>query len=328
MIKLDEFQKQINNANSIAIFGHENIDWDCVGACLGLAKILEKLRKKIYLYTPKKPLPIFDFVPWIQKFNSDINFDINYDLIIICDTADPINLLSKYRENNKKFFDTHTIINIDHHVSNTQYGDINIIKDDISSASEIILMIIQQIWWNLIDPDIAQTLLLGIITDTMNFTTTNTTPKTLYNAQILMKNWANMQQIIQNFWMNMEYNAIKFWEILISRLEIQEKIAYTYFTDDELKKHQINREEAASFLEIMKKIKQADIFILFSKDENTFRINVRSHRPISKDIASKLGWWWHPNAAGAKFIMKNDFKKTVEQTLQQIINIKNSLNSC
>ena len=53
---------KLENAQKIALFGHEHIDGDALGAILGLGKLLEKPGKTVSYFTPHKPSRVFDFL--------------------------------------------------------------------------------------------------------------------------------------------------------------------------------------------------------------------------------------------------------------------------
>ena len=61
-LMLEKIKQEIENANTIAVFGHEVIDWDALGAILGFGRLLEKQWKTISYFTPNKPSHVFDFL--------------------------------------------------------------------------------------------------------------------------------------------------------------------------------------------------------------------------------------------------------------------------
>ncbi|MEI6773816.1 MAG: DHH family phosphoesterase [bacterium] len=74
----------IENAKKIALFGHMSPDGDCIGAMLGLGKLLEKQKKNIRYFVPNKPSKVFGFIKNINRLKS--NFDYKkYDLLIFVD---------------------------------------------------------------------------------------------------------------------------------------------------------------------------------------------------------------------------------------------------
>ena len=74
----------IENAKKIALFGHMSPDGDCIGAMLGLGKLLEKQKKKVSYFVPNKPSKVFDFIQGIKKIKSNFEYK-KYDLLIFVD---------------------------------------------------------------------------------------------------------------------------------------------------------------------------------------------------------------------------------------------------
>lgn len=74
----------IENAKKIAIFGHMSPDGDCIGAMLGLGRLLEKQKKNVSYFVPNKPSKVFDFVKNIKRIKTNFDYG-NYDLLIFVD---------------------------------------------------------------------------------------------------------------------------------------------------------------------------------------------------------------------------------------------------
>ena len=88
-----ELKQLLDAAKNIAIFGHRNVDGDALGSCLGLGTLLEKQGKTISYRTTETPNPSFNFIEGVEKFGTNFDFHPHYDLLIFCDTANPIQLL-------------------------------------------------------------------------------------------------------------------------------------------------------------------------------------------------------------------------------------------
>ena len=74
----------IEKAKKIALFGHMSPDGDCIGAMLGLGRLLEKQKKNISYFVPNKPSKVFDFIKNIKRLKSNFDYK-NYDLLIFVD---------------------------------------------------------------------------------------------------------------------------------------------------------------------------------------------------------------------------------------------------
>ena len=132
----------IEESQTIAITGHTRPDGDCAGSCMGLYNYIlaNYPEKKVDIYLE----PIADSYKMV-KHTEDIQQPgvletpadscMVYDLLICLDTSQKDRMtkgMSVYFEQAKK------TINIDHHVSNSGCGDINIVVSAASSASEVV----------------------------------------------------------------------------------------------------------------------------------------------------------------------------------------------
>lgn len=124
-----------------------------------------------------------------------------YDLVIVVDTAD-LSLLGSLYTDHIDLFSEVPVLNIDHHISNTQFGQLQLIDPTAASATEVLYGLFMQVpaFRDKITPDIATLLLTGLITDTRSFQNPNTTPHSLEVAAQLLEKGARQQEIIQNIY--------------------------------------------------------------------------------------------------------------------------------
>ena len=185
-----DLREECRGAKKIGISGHIRPDGDCVGVCLSL---------QMY---PRKLLPEAEVTVYIQKPSEEFSYLKGYDEIQTeCPEQDPFDVYfaldcspdrlgdaEKYFQNAKKK------INIDHHISNSGCGDVNLVRPEVGSACEVLYHIMDA---ELIDRDIAEALYTGIIHDTGVFQYSNTTPETLQAAAFLISFGFNFSKIIE-----------------------------------------------------------------------------------------------------------------------------------
>lgn len=165
--------EELTTSSKIAISGHVRPDGDCIGACMGLYLYLKKALPQaavdVYL---EQPADIFSCIKGIEQVKTDCSADLIYDVCIAVDTVS-----TRMGEAEKYFRTAKKTINIDHHISNAAgCGQVNYIRPDASSASELVYELLDEAW---MDADIAQAIYIGIIHDTGVFQYSNTTPHTL-----------------------------------------------------------------------------------------------------------------------------------------------------
>lgn len=312
----------IDQAKKIALFWHMMPDGDCIGAMLGLWRLLEKQNKRVRYFTPNKPSKIFDFIKWIKKIKS--NFDYKkYDLLIFVDFTwiDRIGAFSKV---NPSYFEKSPIVIFDHHLGDGLANSI-IIKDTKSiSACEILFE--QTYLWrkDSYDKDIATYFYLGITSDSGNFLFGENHIRTFTNALKLLKLGADKDFVVNNLIRKKSLNAVKFLQLLLNRITQTDELLYTYYDEEELKTYNIDSEEASYGLHIIQNIDGPQIVLLIRKVGDYVKWSLRAKVIPGKknidcnQIASALWWWWHKLAAGFFLASKGDFETQTKEIVKKI----------
>ncbi|MCX6797895.1 MAG: DHH family phosphoesterase, partial [Candidatus Falkowbacteria bacterium] len=140
-----------------------------------------------------------------------------YDLIIIIGATDLESLGDIYDQNIEFFYKT-TIINLDYHPENEEYGQINFIELNTLSVAEISFYLFKNYQEKNIDEDIATCLLAGIIAKTKNFKTPNLTPRALLTTSQLIGLGARREEIVDRLYRSKGLNALKLWGKMLNNL--------------------------------------------------------------------------------------------------------------
>lgn len=142
-----------------------------------------------------------------------------YDLVIVLDTPELEALGSVYEKNIDLFFNL-PLINIDHKVSNTYFGKINLVDVTASSTAEILMHVISSLpEKDIFDEDLATLLLTGIIVDTGSFQNPNTTPKSFATASKLIGMGARQQEIIKHIYKTKKLSTLKLWGKILGNVK-------------------------------------------------------------------------------------------------------------
>jgi len=320
----------IKQANKIAVFGHMNPDWDCIGAMLGLWRLLEKQKKRVTYVVPNKPSKIFDFIKGIKRLKS--NFDYKkYDLLIFLDFTG-INRIGIISQVNPNYFEWKTIVVFDHHIDNTiEQG---ILVKDTKSISTCEILFEQTYRWRpeLYDNDIATYFYLGIASDSWNFIFEEDHIRTFSNVVKLLKLGADKDLIVNNLLRKRSFNAIKFLQLLLDRIKEKNGVMYTYYDEDEMKKYAIDQEEAAYGLHIIQHIDWPKLVILIRKIGMQIRCSLRAKKNTSTEkidcnkIAKTLWWWGHRLAAWFGVPSTGKFEEQIQTIIKYITKqIENSI---
>ena len=201
MMKINIINK-IKENQSFLIMSHLHPDGDAIGSALALSKGLIKLNKDVRFV-------MLDEIPFDVKFLNHKQYMVNkienfqYEIIIALDSSD----LGRLKD--KEHLLTKPIINIDHHKTNTNYGDINWVDENASATGELMYDLLKELNVEL-DDDIAQDLYVAIATDTGNFIYSNTTMNTHFIVADLMKYGIDVPKISRNLYQNIPMNKFRF----------------------------------------------------------------------------------------------------------------------
>lgn len=314
-----EILSKISTANKIAVFVSDP-DGDAAASGLALEEVLEQLGKKAKLYSSFK-MDEYSFLPRFDKYEitdiGKLDFD-KFDLIIVLDSSDLSRIVDtkKYPEGiktPKKSF----LINIDHHRSNTFFGNINYVplETPISSATEAVYDIFKSKIH--LTKSLATNFLTGIITDTGCFKHPNTTSKTLKTASELLKSGADKKFIIHHIYYSYPEKIIRLNIKSLNTLKVKKagkyKYAYTILPINEFNMSDYHREQVVIVKETIRAIDSIDLSILITKlSSSRTKLSFRSRTVEIVKIAEFLGGGGHAEAAGATVNL------TIDETLSKV----------
>ena len=326
-MELKRIADEIKEAQNIVLTIHINSDGDCIGAALALMLILDRYNKKNFsdeIYKMKNVrLVLDDKLPKFMghfKERALVEYYPNFkmkdiDLLIAIDSAniERIGNVAELRKDAKK------MINIDHHISNTNYADINYVED-VSSTSEIIYKFLDLFDVEL-DKEIASLLYLGIINDTGNFTHSNVTAETFLISSELIKAGVDNNEITDILF-GVTLGKARLLGEVYKNLEIDEelKFAYYYLSDKKAEELKIGRDESDGMSETLLDLVGIEAS-LFLKDEKEGRVkgSLRSKNSYDvNEIAMSFGGGGHIKAAG--FNTDENLEKvigTIEELLKK-----------
>ncbi len=148
--------------------------------------------------------------------------DFKYDLIITLGTSN-LESLGKIYDDNIEFFYKTTIINIDNHPTNEDFGQINFVDLNSVATSETLFYLLKNYKGELVNEDAATCLLAGIIQQTKNFKTPNLTPRTLLTSSQLITLGARREEIVNNLYRSRDISSLKLWGRILNNLKSSKK---------------------------------------------------------------------------------------------------------
>jgi phosphoesterase RecJ-like protein len=293
-MKLSTLVDIARDYKNICLLGHIHPDGDCVGATIGLAMLLEKYH--ITSTVLLKDLPNqYDFLP-ITRYVSD-HMDEPVDLIISLDASDPERLGSfeQLLTLGKK------VINIDHHMSNTMFGDYNYVDVEASSTSEMVFQMVED--FSVMDINIAKALYTGILFDTGGFKHSNTKPSTHLAAAKLISYGFDFSELIHKLFDMKPLKAFKAQGLAFERARtyMNEKILVCYLNMEDYSNFGIEKSDTESIVHYMNNVEGVEVAVFFyAIDADTYKISLRSKGSVDVcKVAMDFGGGGHQKASGA-----------------------------
>lgn len=251
--------------------------------------------------------------------------DAKYDLIVVVDTAD-LSLLGTLYKEHVDLFGEVPILNIDHHISNTQFGQLHLIDPTAASATEVLYGWFMQVpqMREKITSDLATLLLTGLITDTRSFQNPNTTPRSLEVAAELLEKGARQQEIIQHIYKTKPLSTLRIWGRALNHIQMDpaSRIVWSAISKEDLSEMEATSKETHGILdELISTIPDADVYVLFTELEGGgLKASMRSSAAVdvSRLAARAYGGGGHARAAGFKVGSFDNFQLQVVACVQKL----------
>ncbi len=291
----------IRAARTVCIVGHMRPDGDCAGSQLGLMLALRAEGKKVVCWNQ-------DTVPQKYRF-LDPNGDIQkprhgqkFDLVIATDCAsfERLGTVGKYVAHRK------LLINIDHHESNTRYGDLNWVSPHEPSTGELIFRLLKTARWPITKP-IADCLFTAVSTDTGSFQYPNTRPGSFHVGAELVTRGANLAKICDEVYQSYPLPRARLLKHVYNkfRLTHDDRIAYFWLKQADFSRTGADSADSEGLIDHIRAIEPVVVACVFEEIEpEVTRISLRSKsaQVNVNDICSQFGGGGHPAAAGARIV--------------------------
>lgn len=305
-----KIKQEILRANKPVFVIHKKPDGDTLGSGLALLYWMRSLGREPGLFCRDQAPENYQFLPSADEIITEKSIFQQADLVVVLDSGDlgyagVEDIFSRLQAKP-------SIINIDHHMTNQQYGDINLIDSDASSTAELIyeFFVKNKIG---IDKKIATALLVGVLTDTGNFTNPATTFGSLQVASELVRLGARTHEISKNLLKNKPVDALRLWGRMLARLEENKKfnMAYTIIKQEDIDEISSPAEAVEGAANFLNRLLNVDlVLVLQENSDGTIKGSIRSTNVDVSQIAEALGGGGHKRAAG--FTIKGRLEKDGE----------------
>lgn len=296
---VDRIVEAIKASETICVVGHVRPDGDCIGSQLGLTLALLNIGKSVCCWN-QDPLPAKLAFLDPKKLIQPPEKGRKFDTVIATDCAS----LERLGTTADCITERKIFINIDHHASNTRYGDINWIAGREPSTGELIFRLLKVANWP-ITPAISDCLFTAVSTDTGSFQYPTTRPATYHVAGELVKRGANLEKICDEVYQSYPLARVRLLRHVYNkfRLTHDNQIAYFWLKKADYTRTGSDPSDSEGLIDHIRAIDPVILACVFEEIEpDVTRISLRSKSPkvdVNK-IAQLFGGGGHSAAAGAR----------------------------
>ncbi|MBQ7318517.1 MAG: bifunctional oligoribonuclease/PAP phosphatase NrnA [Phascolarctobacterium sp.] len=278
-------------AQKIVLCCHVSPDGDTLGSALGLARFLEQRGKEVIVFVDDDVNKSMSFLPGIEKVQRPIAGEIvEADLLVVVDASsfDRVGICNEVVK-------APVLLNIDHHISNTEFADYLYLDAEAAAAGEIMCDLFEAMGWEY-DEKIAVAFYTAITTDCGSFRYSNTTSKTMQRAAKLLDYGVKPNEISDL----LDIRSRKTTELLAKVLpsltfDFEGKVAHITITNDLYDKEA----QTDSFVSYPRYVEGVEVAIMFKAVEPAVtRVSMRSSNVDVAQVALSFGGGGHLRAAG------------------------------
>lgn len=292
------FAQALRGADRITALCHENPDADTIGGAVAIALIARRLGKEWEIVSVDPPAPALDFLPLFDAFRQAPALDP--DVAVVCDAA-TLERVGRVRVEHATWLDRARLVNVDHHVTNSRFGAVNLVDPDAAATCQVIAAALPHLGIEL-DDEIATALLTGIIRDSHGFSDPSTSGETLRIAADLVEAGAPIALIHRRVLADLPYATLALWGRMLHGIGQRRdgRIIYTTLTQEMLDATGTENHDADGLAEFIAKAKDADISILLREvGPRQTRVSLRVSEAIDATrIAAVFGGGGHARRAG------------------------------
>jgi len=291
-----EITEKLKSANLVAIFCHVRPDGDALGSGLALCLALKNAGKTAYMCCEDLPPEKFSFLEAMAEVRNELP-NVNFDTLISVDCAD-VTRMGIFANRFKKF--KGVTVNIDHHISNDGYAKYNLVYD-CPATCEIMTGILKDCGFGITE-EISNLLMLGLITDSGNFTHTDVTPKTFETAAYLRGNNADVNKInYQMFSRQPKERALLYGRVMNKiRFALDDKLTFIVITLDDLEATGADKSLTEGFVDFPLTIDGVEVSVsLLEFKKEQYKASLRSKGNVNVNaVATTFGGGGHVLASG------------------------------
>lgn len=299
---LDELRRLFAEPRDVVIFGHKDADGDTLGSSLAFAEGLRRAGHRAWVVIPPPHPQLYSWVPGFKDLLEEPPPHVRGAIALFLDASN----VERTEQERAHLEERATIVNIDHHDSNTRFGTLNLVDPEAAAVGQMCLGIFDELGWQITAP-MATCLYAAILTDTGGFRHDNTDPSVLQDAARLAALGAVPAEIAAHIYESRPLSTMRLQSISLSSLQVEAhgRIVWARVTRQMLHRAGAVMAESEGIIDSLNSIAGISVAIVFKEvSTNLVKISVRSRDEVdAAAICAGFGGGGHRRAAGAELRM-------------------------
>jgi phosphoesterase RecJ-like protein len=308
-------------ARRVVLATHAEPDGDAVGSVLGLAHALRARGRDAAPWPINPPPPRYRFLPGFDELaNGEIPAPREGDVVVALDSADATRLPAGLEAFTAAGV---VLVNVDHHASNAGFGTLDWVEPAAPATAAQVWIILQEMGYDA-PPASALCLYVGLVTDTGNFTYSNTNRWAFDMAADLVGRGVSPSDVERELYRRYPLPYMNVLGGALAGMQRRGGLVYMTVTREGLASAGARIEDTEGLVDYTRRVEGARVGILFREVEGGVRISFRAAEELDvSGLAVAHGGGGHPAAAGCFVAGRlEDVRESVLAEVEQWLNRK------
>jgi len=301
------FKKLLERDRKITILSHVNPDPDAIGRALGIYDCLKRQQFQVEVVNASEDIPLYlDFLPHYQRIKKKMDFSDSLIIACDCGSLDRLGFALEDRE----------IVNIDHHVTNTRYGALNIVDTEAVSSSQVAFSLLKKLYP--VSRESAICFYAALVSDTQYFTSNNMSQSVLDFASTLVGLGADIVEVSQKMLHRRSLASLRILGVALRSLELREnaQVAILKISQEELAHTGAKMSDLDGVVDYAKSLATVEVALMLVERRDDVKVSLRSKCVDIGKLASHFGGGGHSNAGG--FEARRDMETLTDEIIAEI----------
>ena len=313
---------RLRRATRVLVTSHSAPDGDAIGSELGLAELAHALGVETTIINRDPHPASLSFLPGLETIRVEESLPPDlpgrFDLAVVleCPGLDRPGLAG---------IDRIPILNVDHHLDNPNYGEVNYVDTDAPAVGELVLAMFGAAGVAL-TPAAATNLYTALVTDTGDFRYSSATPRAFAAAERLVAAGARPHEIAEALWEHNPARVIRLTAAVLSTLELLAggRLAVVQCDRATLEAVGARPEDSENLINVPRSIDGVRVAAFFKAfRDGVVRVSLRSRDEVDvQAVAREFGGGGHRNAAGCS--VPGTLAEAREQVLARLLPVVES----